>query len=132
MSKPIVIKEGQEFVIAGNVYMYYMNDDHKSFAMKAVRKVADGKKTPAKSNSFIPPTLDEVKAYFKEKGYTESKAVQFFEYYAAGSPPWSDGKGTPLRSWKQKALSVWFREEDKIQEVSKSLEKNNNMNGMVI
>lgn len=62
---------------------------------------------------FIPPTLDEVKAYFGQKGYTEEAAAKFFEYYEAGS--WTDAKGTPVKNWKQKALSVWFKPENRDQ-----------------
>lgn len=61
---------------------------------------------------FSPPTLSEVKDYFKEKGYTESSAIKAFNYYEAGN--WKDSKGTPVKSWKQKMHGVWFKDENKV------------------
>lgn len=116
--KPITLKENQEFIIATGVFVYTMNPDGKSFQITLVRKVADEPVKPKKQNKnlFIPPSIDEIKYFFKEKGYTESKAIQFYEYYSNGNPAWSDGKGRLIASWKQKAISVWFRPEDKIRE----------------
>lgn len=51
---------------------------------------------------FIPPTLDEVKAYVKERN-SNVDPNKFFEYYEAGG--WIDGKGNPVRNWKQKLLT---------------------------
>lgn len=56
---------------------------------------------------FIPPTLDEVKEYFKEKGYSEEAAKRAFDYYEAGG--WKDSTGKPVKSWKQKMIAVWFK-----------------------
>lgn len=61
---------------------------------------------------FIPPTLIEVKDYFKEKGYKEQTAIKAFEYYESGN--WRDSKGDKVKSWKQKMQGVWFKEENKI------------------
>lgn len=59
--------------------------------------------------------VNEVKYYFKEKGYTENSAIKFYEYYSVAD--WKDSNGKPVKSWKQKAQSVWFTEENKIKEV---------------
>lgn len=61
--------------------------------------------------SFQPPSLDEVRAYFREKGYTEAAADKAWNYYDAGG--WKDGKGNQVKNWKQKMQGVWFREENK-------------------
>lgn len=71
---------------------------------------------PKKKYVFTPPTLDEVKVYFKEKGYSEDSAIRAFNYYEAGD--WSDGRGTKVKSWKQKMIGVWFKPENKIKEES--------------
>lgn len=63
--------------------------------------------------------VNEVKDYFKEKGYTEIAAIKFFEYYSVSD--WVDGKGNKVKNWKQKANSVWFKEENKIKEVPKDV-----------
>ena len=60
-----------------------------------------------KNKKFIPPTLEEVKAYVAERNSTVN-AEQFFEYYTAGG--WKDGKGNPVRNWKQKLLT-WEKHE---------------------
>ena len=56
---------------------------------------------------FVPPTLEEVKAYVKEKGYNVD-AEYFFQYYTAGD--WKDSEGKPVQNWKQK-LITWSRKE---------------------
>lgn len=63
-------------------------------------------------NKFSPPTLEDVKKYFNEKGYLESIAIKAFEYYNVAD--WSDAKGNKVKNWKQKMNSVWFKDEHKI------------------
>lgn len=66
-----------------------------------------------KKSSFMPPTLEEVKLYFKEKGYNEDAAVRAFDYYTDGD--WHDKNGSPVRNWKLK-MHIWFKDGYKIQE----------------
>jgi len=61
---------------------------------------------------FSPPSIEELKAYFSEKGYSQESAQKAFEYYSAGN--WHDSKGSPVKNWKQKMISVWFKPENKI------------------
>ena len=61
---------------------------------------------------FTPPTLDEVKNYFIEKGYKVEAAVKAFNYYAAGN--WKDSNGRPVKNWQQKMNGVWFKDENKV------------------
>lgn len=56
------------------------------------------KKTKRKAKPFVPPTLEEVKAYIKEKDFHFS-ADNFFNYYSASN--WHFSNGKPVRSWKQ-------------------------------
>lgn len=61
-----------------------------------------------KRKKFIPPRLDDVKEYAKERGQNEGFAVRFFEYYEAAddqADKWKDARGKPVRNWKQKFLS---------------------------
>ena len=60
------------------------------------------------------PTIEEVIAYFKENGYSDEAAKKAFAYYDAAN--WHDASGKPVRSWKQKMISVWFREENKVKQ----------------
>lgn len=59
-------------------------------------------------------TISSVIDYFKENGYTETAAKKFFEYYDVAD--WKDSKGKKVINWKQKAQSVWFKDENKIVE----------------
>lgn len=65
-----------------------------------------------KSKIFIPPTLEEVKLYFKENGFTEHSAVTAFEYYDRLN--WFDSNNKKVKNWKNKMLSVWFTEKNKL------------------
>ncbi len=67
------------------------------------------KKKPADA-----PTLDEVKKYFKEEGYTEDTAIRFHKYYS--SSDWYDANGKPVLRWKSKAISTWFKPENKLKQ----------------
>jgi len=63
-----------------------------------------------KAKKFIPPTLEDVKAYFAEKGYSDMAAERAFNYYEAAG--WHDSTGKPVKSWKQKMVGVWFKPEN--------------------
>lgn len=74
----------------------------------------DNEKTLEKRKKLIPPILDEVKLYFHENGYREDIAIRAFNFY--NEAKWHDSKGNPVRNWKQKMISVWFKDENKIQD----------------
>ena len=61
----------------------------------------------------LPPTLDEVIAYCKERN-NNVDAKRFFDYYSAGN--WKDGKGDPIINWKQKMIAVWEKNQPVKQE----------------
>lgn len=67
------------------------------------------KKKPAPA-----PRVEDVREYFKSKGYTLESANKFFEYYS--TMEWKGANGSPVLNWKGKALSVWFVDKNKIQE----------------
>lgn len=64
----------------------------------------EGEKKPfaRARKQFVPPTLDEVRAYVAQRG-SNVDPVQFFEYFQEGG--WVDAKGQPVRAWKQKLLT---------------------------
>lgn len=66
----------------------------------------------SKIKEFIAPSLDDVKAYFKENDYKEETAIKFYQSYSVAN--WVDSKGNQVKNWKQKAVNVWFNEENKI------------------
>lgn len=52
--------------------------------------------------SFTPPTLDEIRAYCKERN-SSVDPQQFYDYFTAGN--WIDSKGKPVLAWKQKIIT---------------------------
>lgn len=65
-----------------------------------------------KRNTITHPTVDMVKLYFAENGYSEYSAVTAFNFY--NSADWHDSNGKKVKNWKQKMQGVWFKEENKI------------------
>jgi hypothetical protein len=64
-------------------------------------------KSKSKSKSiekakFVPPTLEEVEAYCRERN-SSVDPHQFFEYFDTGN--WKDAKGNAVKNWKQKLLT---------------------------
>lgn len=60
---------------------------------------------------FISPELFEVEEYFIENGFDKILADKFFKSYSVAN--WYDSKGNPVKNWKQKAINVWFKDENK-------------------
>ena len=64
------------------------------------------------------PELSEVVEYFVQNGYSSEAGKKAFDYYQASiegtrRKMWRDSKGNPIKNWKQKMRSVWFKEENK-------------------
>ena len=112
----IHIKENEEFCIAGRVFTYSINNAGNP-DMKFIRVLSDKDKKKKSKSEFTPPTLQEVIDYFKLKGYSKESATKFYEYY--DSADWKDGNGKQVKNWKQKAVGVWFRDENKIKAATK-------------
>jgi len=54
---------------------------------------------------FVPPTLEDVRAYIRQRG-SSVDPVQFYEYFTADPKnSWVDAKGQPVRNWKQKVIT---------------------------
>ena len=75
------------------------------------------------SKKFVPPTLEEVKAYCEER-HNNVDYKRFYEYYNEGN--WKDSKGNPVKNWKQKMIANWeknssTREEPKNGDMYKDL-----------
>ena len=100
------IKENEEFQLGNQVFIYTLNESG-GIVIKPVKK---GKYKP----SFVPPTLYEVKDYFKKEGYKEEIAIRAFNHYDKGN--WTDSKGNAVKNWKQKIYTNWMKPEHKIKE----------------
>jgi len=75
------------------------------------------KETINKEESSIP-SLEDVIEYFNGNGYTTDSARKMYDYYQASVSSnrqryWKDSRGNTVKSWKQKAQSVWFKPENK-------------------
>jgi uncharacterized protein YdaU (DUF1376 family) len=75
-------------------------------------------KGKAKKTNAIPMELvneNEVIDYFILNGYKKEIAIKAFNYYNEAN--WHDASGKKVLNWKQKMQSVWFKPENKVQEV---------------
>lgn len=75
-----------------------------------------GEKKKKKQNT--PPTLEEVKTYFRDNNQTEKRAEEFYNWHererkGRNGRTWQDSQGRPVKVWKTKARQVWFRDEPK-------------------
>lgn len=58
-----------------------------------------------KRERFVPPTLDEIRAYCRQRN-SSVDPVQFYDYFTADpSRAWIDAKGQPVLNWKQKIVT---------------------------
>ena len=81
-------------------------------------KEKEKKVAPKRESRFVPPTLEEIKDYEAQKGYTFS-AERFWGYYESNG--WRVGKN-PMKSWHG-ACVTW---QGKQNEESNNLNLNNN------
>lgn len=87
----------------------------------SVESVAHPRKKP-RTKSFVPPTLEEIKAYCDERG-SPVDPQKFFDYFSAGN--WTDSEGKPVKSWKQKLITWEGREKNgRAKPVSNPTEQN--------
>lgn len=56
--------------------------------------------------------VNEVIDYFINNNYTKESAEKFYSYYSVAG--WKDVNGKPVKNWKQKAQSIWFKPENEI------------------
>ncbi|MBT7630933.1 MAG: hypothetical protein HN597_14695 [Desulfobacula sp.] len=69
-------------------------------------------KNKRRKKPFLPPTKDQVINYFIENGFDANKGSDAFEFYDCAE--WYDSRGNKVNSWKQKMRSVWFKEDNKV------------------
>jgi hypothetical protein len=126
--KIIVIDNGEKWFIPSFIEFQYgvLNPENRAhnsvlkilekYNIKDLTSPLQGDKDKDKDkeqdkDKFTPPSLDEVKEYFKEKGYKIEAAITAFNYYDVAG--WKDRDGKKVKSWKQKMISVWFKDENK-------------------
>jgi len=99
------IKPGEQFQLGNKIFTYSLQDNKITLT-----PIKEGK--PIKKDN-PPPSLKEVEEFFSKNGYSKELAKRFFDYYENGEPPWTDRDGKKVKAWKRKAISVWFKEENK-------------------
>lgn len=81
--------------------------------VKKIGNLVENKKakcpTDKTNKKFVPPTLEEIENYCKEKGYNIDTQF-FYEYFTEGN--WVDSKGNKVKNWKQKIIT-WEKRETK-------------------
>jgi len=77
------------------------------------RDISKPTKVPAtnKKQPFVPPTEEQVVSFFESNGYKKEVGSTAYRYYSVAN--WVDSQGNKVRNWKQKMLSVWFKEPNK-------------------
>ena len=60
------------------------------------------KRESTKKKTFVPPSLEDVEKYCKERK-NQVDAKKFYDYFSASD--WIDSKGNPVRNWKQKVIT---------------------------
>lgn len=87
------------------------NSEHiRNTNLKEIANKEKVKKVPKKAARFVPPTLEEVRAYCQERG-NSIDPQRFFDYYSEGN--WKDAKGNPVKNWKQKVITWEKKDEGK-------------------
>ena len=81
-------------------------DIHRHKDIKTIEDIKTKERETTPKKKFQKPSLEEIQAYVKEKGYVFD-AGQFFDYYE--SKGWLVGK-SPMKNWKA-ACSTWNRRE---------------------
>lgn len=92
----------QKVANLANATFAKQNVANQAVSVSASVSVSDIKENIKKKKQFVPPTLEEVKAYVAERN-SPVDPVAFWEYFEAGQ--WKDSEGKPVLAWKQKLLT---------------------------
>jgi hypothetical protein len=108
----ITIAEIREKYVSGGINGNSTGINQVNGGDKPQRKGKERKGKETKINKpFIPPTLEEAKAFFKERGYKESIAEKAWSGYDVAD--WYNSKGKKVQNWKQTFIQVWFTDENR-------------------
>lgn len=88
-------------------------NSQRTASEQPVNTSKEDKKDKKVKNIFIAPSEKEVCLYFVENGYKHEIGAKAFKYYDQAN--WIDSKGHKIISWKQKMISVWFKDENRIE-----------------
>lgn len=84
-------------------------------SIESIEIDASASPSPRASKRFSPPGLEEIEAYFAEKGGTAAHAERFRDFYESNG--WKVGKN-PMKSWKAAASGWMSRDKESAQKAS--------------
>lgn len=84
-------------------------------SIESIEIDASASPSPRASKRFSPPGLEEIKAYFAEKGGTAAQAERFRDFYESNG--WKVGKN-PMKSWKAAASGWMSRDKESAQKAN--------------
>jgi len=96
-----------------NVNVSVNYTDTREVVSNVVTKPKKSKPKVAQAAQAAQPPVEDIIAFFKDNGFREDVAVNFYHYY--NDAGWHDSTGKPILSWKSKARMIWFKPENKIQ-----------------
>lgn len=82
---------------------YAEKEIEKDTELEIEQKKENGRKRP--TQRFVPPTVDEVRAYCQERN-NGVDPERFHDFYEANG--WKQGRGKPIKDWKA-AVRTWER-----------------------
>ncbi len=84
-------------------------------SIESIEIDASASPSPRASKRFSPPRMEEIEAYFAEKGGTAAQAERFRDFYESNG--WKVGKN-PMKSWKAAASGWMSRDKESAQKAS--------------
>ena len=82
-------------------------------------KEEDKEDIKKKSKKFVPPTLEEVRAYCLERK-NNVDAKKFYDYFTVSN--WIDSNGNKVKNWKQKVITWENNSKNKSQSKNESVD----------
>lgn len=83
---------------------YKVQSSKDTDSIESIERDACASPSPRKSARFHPPEIEEVRAYFAEKGGSDAQAQRFMDFYTSNG--WKVGRNQ-MKSWKA-AASGWI------------------------
>lgn len=96
------------------------NQERKAVKVNKRKKVA-----PKKEKGLIPPSLDQVKTFFKLESFPELEAQKFFNHFQSNG--WKVGGKSPMKDWHAAARN-WILNSQKFANPGKPKSTNLNTN----
>lgn len=94
---------------------YKVQSTKNTDSIESIEIDASASPSPRSSKRFSPPGLEEIEAYFAEKGGTAAQAERFRDFYESNG--WKVGKN-PMKSWKAAASGWMSRDKESAQKAS--------------